>query len=130
MTSKYQVMAETHEGTTHILRKGFSSEEAALGHPVRLSLWKRVWVEKSTTPKPVEPPKPPFTVEWTGGFAYLLDSTGRRVASLLGTQANREHLAAILCSINANGEESNDKDSVDRQVMESPGRLFRHFKGL
>ena len=42
---EYAVKAETREGEVMILRKGFASEEEAEDHPIRMSLWKRVWVE-------------------------------------------------------------------------------------
>ena len=94
----YQVMAETHEGTTHVLRKRFATEDDALNHPVRLARWKRVWVSKSPPSKEPDNSLPlfPWTVEWVGGFAYVLDANGRRIATLLGTPICREHVAGVL----------------------------------
>ena len=43
---EYAVKAETKEGDVIILRRGFPSRSGAEDHPVRLSLWKRVWVER------------------------------------------------------------------------------------
>jgi hypothetical protein len=43
---EYAVKAETKEGDVIILRRGFPSRSDAEDHPVRLSLWKRVWVER------------------------------------------------------------------------------------
>ena len=98
----YQVMCETNEGTTHILRKGFATKDAALDHPVRLSLWKRVWVKKSppVVKKDESPPMLPWSVEWVGGYAYMVDSKGRKIASLLGNQKCREYVANIICALN------------------------------
>jgi hypothetical protein len=42
---EYAVKAETHQGKVLILRRGFASQEEAEDHPVRMSHWKRVWVE-------------------------------------------------------------------------------------
>lgn len=42
---EYAVKAETHEGKVTILQRGFTSEAQAEDHPVKMSLWKRVWVE-------------------------------------------------------------------------------------
>ena len=42
---EYAVKAETDEGKVLILKRGFASQEEAEDHPVRMSHWKRVWVE-------------------------------------------------------------------------------------
>jgi len=42
---EYAVKAETHEGEIKVLRRGFVSQDKAEDHPVKMSLWKRVWVE-------------------------------------------------------------------------------------
>jgi hypothetical protein len=44
MSMEYAVMAETHEGKTMTLRRGFSSQDDAEDHPVQMALWRRVWV--------------------------------------------------------------------------------------
>ena len=58
-TMEYAVKAETKEGDVIILRRGFPSRSGAEDHPVRLSLWKRVWVERvlemSWSGQPSEP---------------------------------------------------------------------------
>jgi hypothetical protein len=43
---EYAVKAETKQGDVIILRRGFPSRSDAEDHPVRLSLWRRVWVER------------------------------------------------------------------------------------
>ena len=43
----YAVKAETHEGEVVTLREGFPSRAVAEDFPVRLSKWRRVWVERS-----------------------------------------------------------------------------------
>jgi hypothetical protein len=43
---EYAVKAETNEGHVVILRRGFASTEDAEDHRIKLSLWKRVWVEQ------------------------------------------------------------------------------------
>jgi cytochrome oxidase assembly protein ShyY1 len=42
---EYVVKAETRDGKTVIVKRGFASREDAEEHPVRMSEWKRVWVE-------------------------------------------------------------------------------------
>ena len=97
----YQVMGESHTGKTLILRRGFASEDDALDHPVRLAHWKRIWVEKGP---PLElpdnsPPPFPWNVLWVNGRSYMIDADGKKFATLLGTQARREHVAGILCDL-------------------------------
>ena len=48
--TEYAVMAETHEGNVFLLRRGFLSMQAAEDYSVRLSLWKRVWIESYVRP--------------------------------------------------------------------------------
>jgi hypothetical protein len=45
-TMEYAVKAETKEGDVITLRRGFPSRSDAEDYPVRLSLWRRVWVER------------------------------------------------------------------------------------
>jgi hypothetical protein len=47
---EYAVKAETHGGKVLILKRGFASQEEAEDHPVRMSHWKRVWVEAIQPP--------------------------------------------------------------------------------
>lgn len=95
---EYAVMAETHEGKTMVLRRGFGTQEAAEDHPVQMNLWKRVWVAQmapqiARANPPVLPPKP---WDWVasndtdarGQFhAYLVDATGRKIAAIWGGAA-------------------------------------------
>jgi hypothetical protein len=43
---EYAVKAETRDGEITILRRGFVSYEDAEDHPVKMSDWKRVWIEE------------------------------------------------------------------------------------
>ena len=43
---EYAVKAETKEGDVITLRRGFPSRSDAEDFPVRLSRWRRVWVER------------------------------------------------------------------------------------
>ena len=43
---EYAVKAETKEGDVIILRRGFQTRADAEDYPIRLSLWRRVWVER------------------------------------------------------------------------------------
>ncbi len=47
---EYAVKGEAHDGKIRIVKRGFASKEEAEDHPVRRSLWRRVWVE------PIGPP--------------------------------------------------------------------------
>ena len=47
---EYAVKGETLDGRITILRRGFVSYEAAEDHPVKMSDWKRVWVEEILSP--------------------------------------------------------------------------------
>jgi hypothetical protein len=100
----FQVMGESHTGKTLVLRKGFASEDDALDHPVRLVHWKRIWVEKSPPEEQPDNRSPPFpwNVLWVNGHTYVVDANGKKFAILLGTQARREHVAAILCEMSDN----------------------------
>lgn len=46
MSAIYAVKAEMHDGKTVVVRKGFTSQEAAEDFPVVASRYKRVWVEE------------------------------------------------------------------------------------
>ena len=97
----FQVMGESHTGKTLILRKGFANEDDALDHPVRLAHWKRIWIEKSLPEEQPDNSAPPFpwSVRWAGTLTYMLDANGKVFATLLGTQARREHVVTILCDL-------------------------------
>jgi hypothetical protein len=43
---EFVVKGETREGRVVILKRGFDSWDKAEDHPVRMSDWKRVWVEQ------------------------------------------------------------------------------------
>jgi hypothetical protein len=49
---EYAVKAETRDGRITILKRGFVSYEAAEDHPVKMSDWKRVWIEVITPTEP------------------------------------------------------------------------------
>ena len=97
----YQVMGESPSGKTLTLRRGFASEDDALDHPVRLALWKRVWVESTPPSEPPDnsPPPFPWSVRWAGSLAYMVGADGKVFATLLGTHTRREQVAALLCGL-------------------------------
>ena len=47
---EYVVKAETRDGKIAVLKRGFASKEDAEDHPIRMSDWKRVWVEAVQVP--------------------------------------------------------------------------------
>lgn len=106
----FQVMAEAKDGGTYVLRRNFATEEAALDHPVKMSHWKRVWVERANDQpeRDTSPPSLPWSVEWSRGHAYVLDAKGKKIAALLGTQERREMVAEILYRLN---EQPKDNDT-------------------
>ena len=96
---EFAVRAETHEGKTVTLRRHFPSRSAAEAHPVKLARWKRVWVEqvdKASEP-PTGPPRTPWNILWIGGRTYVIDADNRKIATLLGSQEQREFVAGLLC---------------------------------
>src|SRR5258707_1303882 len=113
----FAVKAETLEGKVLTLRNGLASRDDAEAHPVRLSLWKRVWVEGvETKPEPrATPTLPPLPWDWVatdkpdvhGRFhAYLVDATGRKIAAIWGAGAEKALIADhILKLVNASTEE-------------------------
>ena len=42
---EYAVKGESRDGRITTLKRGFVSYEAAEDHPVRMSDWRRVWIE-------------------------------------------------------------------------------------
>ena len=42
---EYVVKAQSRDGKIAVLKRGFASKEEAEDHPIRMSDWKRVWVE-------------------------------------------------------------------------------------
>ena len=51
---EYAVKAETKEGDVIILRRGFQTRADAEDYSIRLSLWRRVWVERQQS-EPASP---------------------------------------------------------------------------
>ena len=49
---EYAVKAETQEGDVVTLKRGFPSRSDAEDYPVRLSRWRRVWIERVDEPPP------------------------------------------------------------------------------
>ena len=105
MTREFAVKAETREGNTMTLRRGFRSREAAEDHPVTLSLWKRVWVTEDVGSAPAlvsEATLPPLPWDWIAAghvsnnntfHAYLVDATGRKIAAIWGKEGEKSLIA-------------------------------------
>ncbi len=55
MSASFAVMAESHSGAVVKLQGGFASREAAEEHPVKASIWKRVWVDADEECAPAAP---------------------------------------------------------------------------
>jgi hypothetical protein len=103
---RWEVRAETHEGNEFRLRGNFDTREAAEDHPVKLSLWKRVWVQEmgssSRARLPGVPSQASLRLPWRredragGRFTYIRDADGRRILSLHGAGDQRDRLFAML----------------------------------
>jgi len=112
MLREYAVFAESKDtGNRLLLHRGFASQEEAADHPVKLSLWKKVWVEEVTPspPKRVGLPPRPWSLETSsepsanGLFhAYIVDATGRKIAALWGSGDEKMRTAEIILAA-ANG---------------------------
>lgn len=103
VTMEYAVKAETMEGNVLVLRRGFASEEDAGDHPVKISLWRRVWIEAvGPTITKAAPTLPPFpwdldaavTTDARGQHhVYLVDATGRKIAAIWGKDGEKMLIA-------------------------------------
>lgn len=94
----WAVMVETLEGNTLPLRY-FDTEDEANDHPVKLSLWRKVWVQQRVfEPVVTRSFRLPWQVEEqsNGRFTYIRDADGHRVASLFGTTTERASAVAIM----------------------------------
>lgn len=97
--TEYAVMGKTHEGNVLMLRRGFKSMEDAESHPVKLSLWKLVWIEKvkkRQTHQALQYAPLPWSVEWVHTFTYVRDADGHRVLSLFGSAQRRALIENVL----------------------------------
>lgn len=103
--AEYVIKAETKLGNVLRLRGGFASREDAEDHPVKLSLWNRVWVEKLPLLDKSTPSLAAFPWDWAtanapdrnGHFhAYLVDANGKKVAAVWGSPAERKDLCEYI----------------------------------
>lgn len=91
-------------GRTLMLRRGFSSRDAAFDHPVTPKYWRKIWVEEVTSRKRMDSAPPfPWRVVWQGQFCYVVDADGSKIACLLGSQKRREHTASALYDLGIAG---------------------------
>ena len=105
--TSWEVRAETFEGNEFVLRRGFTSREDAEEHPVKLSLWQRVWVQEvapppSAAPLPGNPSPATLRLPWRredgahGRLTYVRDADGGRILTVHGSVEQRDRLFAIL----------------------------------
>lgn len=124
MPGSWAVMAETHAGKVVALRRGFPTRDDAEDHPVIARHWRRIWVQHTDYAvagrhEPVDPTAPfPWSVLWDGGRAYVQDARGRKIATLLGPQARRETVAAILCDLTPVAQEQIKADAEKWMIGE------------
>ncbi len=105
----WEVRAETHDGGEVVLRRLATRDEAE-SYPIRLSLWRRVWVsEVSEKPeKPAATLRRPWVIDEPHHtpFTYLRDADGARIATLHGRNEQRDRMIGILRQVGLLGEES------------------------
>lgn len=102
----FEVCGVPKAGGEPLVMRRFTDEAKAVNHALAadMSAWDDVFVRPASVPVPAdvtEPPPRPWTVLWTGAFAYIIDANGKKLASLLGPQAQREFVAAAVCDGNA-----------------------------
>jgi hypothetical protein len=119
----WAVKGETHDGYILTIRKGFDTQEAAEDHPVTLSKWRCIWVERWVPAPPKkrvnvkEPTLPPFP--WrlvleahpSTVRVVVADATGKKIAVIAGS-ANVRRLIAdfIIDACNTLNEVEGDTD--------------------
>lgn len=91
----FEVKVETHDGGIHVLRR-FAAREEAEDHPVKLSQWKRVWIERAEPKKTIADAPLPWTIKTEGRWTYLIDGNGKRMASLYGSKERLDAIEKIL----------------------------------
>ena len=109
MDVEFAVRAETKTGDVFTLERHFKSREQAEDHRVKGSRYRRVWVEEmprpavevstKPEPRPDDPPPYPWSVQWRGNFAYIVDADGKKIASLLGSKKRKEFVAVTLARL-------------------------------
>jgi hypothetical protein len=107
---EYAVRAETYDGSILTLRKGFASRSDAEDHPVKASLWKRIWVEaigelKTASAAPSFPKLPWNWVSSGSSDArgqyhiYLVDADGKKIAAIWGKEGQKTETAQHIVSL-------------------------------
>lgn len=101
----YSVHGEDREGDLHLLRHLQTKRDAEL-HMQRLEgdrHWRRLWIEatprKIGRDRPKKLPEFPWRVIWVGGFTYVEDARGQKIAVLLGPNNVREFVATKLTEL-------------------------------
>lgn len=87
----------------YVLRR-LEDQDKAIAHVLKANMehWDDIYiveVAEKTSREILAAPKFPWIVEWTRGFAYVLDADGNKIAVLLGPQKQREFVAEILCNL-------------------------------
>jgi hypothetical protein len=95
----FAVMARSHRGKEHVLRK-YESRDDATAHALRVNMqnWDDVWIAEAVLPDigPEIMPPMPWNILWQNGWAYLIDANGKKLASIYGSQKSREYVAEKL----------------------------------
>lgn len=96
-TDKYAVMAETHAGKTIMLER-YQTKDDAEEHPVKLSNYRRVWIE------PIRDRPTDLRLPWSFDrhhrhHSYLKDATGVSIVCVLGTRERRINAVAEILRV-------------------------------
>jgi hypothetical protein len=95
----FEVRATSKATGKEFTLRRFDDQQAAIAHALGadMNAWDDVWVAPvQKPPAEFQAPKFPWAVEWVHGRAYVVDADGRKIASLLGSQQQREFVAAII----------------------------------
>ncbi len=97
---EYAVKVETKKGEIVILQRGFKTRSDAEDMTVRRSDWRRVWVDLVPAGDDFEA-RLPWHIEWGQGkrATYLMDASGNRLASVMGSAGTKENFANALADL-------------------------------
>src|SRR5262245_52652656 len=98
--TEFAISAETNTGDDFTIQRRSRARGAVGDQAVQGAGLRRVRVEAMPRPlveisqreelNPDDPPPYPWTVQWSGGFAYIVDADGKEIASLLGSRKRQE----------------------------------------
>ena len=91
----YEVKAESRDGHIGVLRR-FRTQGEAEDHPVRLSRWKRVWIERREPLEPIVNAPLPWRLVDEGMMTFIVDAAGAKVGPVYGTRERKNEIGRML----------------------------------